>query len=96
MRNALAKNGAELIAADVQSSASRQMIDIENLITQEVDVVIINAHDAQAILPVCSIATGYRRLRCVRVFPRGRFWSATRGLQTAPLHGRGGAFFVAV
>jgi D-xylose transport system substrate-binding protein len=48
---ALNEAGAEYISADAQSSASKQLSDIESLIAQGVDALIVLAQDAQAIGP---------------------------------------------
>ncbi len=51
IRAALDEAGAEYVSADAQSSASKQLSDIESLIAQGVDALIILAQDAQAIGP---------------------------------------------
>ncbi|MEX0339886.1 MAG: D-xylose ABC transporter substrate-binding protein [Arenibacterium sp.] len=56
MVNALNKAGADYISADAQSSASKQLSDIESLIAQGVDALIILAQDAQAIGPAVQAA----------------------------------------
>ncbi|XHC41760.1 D-xylose ABC transporter substrate-binding protein [Ahrensia marina] len=53
---ALEAAGVEYISADAQSSASKQLSDIESLIAQGVDALIILAQDAQAIGPAVQAA----------------------------------------
>jgi D-xylose transport system substrate-binding protein len=53
---ALDAAGATYISADAQSSASKQLSDIESLIAQGVDALIILAQDAQAIGPAVQAA----------------------------------------
>ncbi len=53
---ALEAGGAEYLSADAQSSASKQLADIESLIAQGVDALIILAQDAQAIGPAVQAA----------------------------------------
>lgn len=53
---ALEEAGATYISADAQSSASKQLSDIESLIAQGVDALIILAQDAQAIGPAVQAA----------------------------------------
>lgn len=53
---ALEAAGAEYISADAQSSASKQLSDIESLIAQGVDALIILAQDAAAIGPAVQAA----------------------------------------
>jgi len=53
---ALEAAGATYISADAQSSASKQLSDIESLIAQGVDALIILAQDAQAIGPAVQAA----------------------------------------
>jgi len=69
IKDALQKAGAEYISADAQSSASKQLSDIESLIAQGADVIIILAQDASAIGPAVQAAAdegipvvGYDRL----------------------------------
>ncbi len=56
MRSALAANGSKLIATDAQSSASKQLTDVEGLIGRGIDVLVINAEDGEAILPAVQEA----------------------------------------
>jgi D-xylose transport system substrate-binding protein len=65
----LAAAGAKYISADAQSSASKQLTDIESLISQGAKVLIVLAQDSDAIAPAVKKATdekiaviGYDRL----------------------------------
>lgn len=69
IKGALEAAGAAYISADAQSSASKQLSDVESLIAQGADALIILAQDAQAIGPAVSAAAaegipvlGYDRL----------------------------------
>ena len=69
MKAALDAAGAAYISADAQSSASKQLSDVESLIAQGADALIILAQDAQAIGPAVDAAAaegipviGYDRL----------------------------------
>ena len=69
LKAALEAAGNEYISADAQSSAEKQLSDIDALIAQGVDVLIINAWDKDAILPAIDKAAaegipvlGYDRL----------------------------------
>ena len=53
---ALEEAGAEYISADAQSSSSKQLSDIESLISQGADALIILAQDTQAIIPAVQRA----------------------------------------
>ena len=53
---ALEAGGAEYISADAQSSASKQLSDVESLIAQGADALIILAQDTQAIIPAVEAA----------------------------------------
>ena len=66
---ALEEAGAEYISTDAQSSSSKQLSDIESLISQGADALIILAQDSQAIIPAVQRAAdagipvvGYDRL----------------------------------
>ena len=48
--------GAELIVADAQNSASNQMSSVENLITRQVDVLLINPVDSDAVASAIKAA----------------------------------------
>jgi D-xylose transport system substrate-binding protein len=56
IRSALEAAGAEYISTDAQSSASKQLSDVESLIAQGADALIILAQDAQAIGPAVTAA----------------------------------------
>jgi len=56
IKGALEAGGADYISADAQSSSSKQLSDIENLIAQGVDVLIVLAQDTQAIGPAIQAA----------------------------------------
>ncbi|MVS98476.1 D-xylose ABC transporter substrate-binding protein [Devosia marina] len=69
IRAALDAAGAEYISADAQSSASKQLTDIESLISQGADALIVLAQDSDAIGPAVAAAVaegipvvGYDRL----------------------------------
>ena len=53
---ALDEAGAEYISTDAQSSSSKQLSDIESLISQGADALIILAQDTQAIIPAVQRA----------------------------------------
>ena len=48
---ALDAGGAEYISTDAQSSAEKQLSDIENMIAQGADALIVLAQDAEAVMP---------------------------------------------
>ena len=56
IKSALEAAGAKYISADAQSSASKQLSDVESLIAQGVDALIILAQDASAIGPAVQAA----------------------------------------
>ncbi|SFG07484.1 xylose-binding protein [Palleronia marisminoris] len=56
IQSALEEAGAEYISADAQSSSSKQLSDIESLISQGAEVLIILAQDTQAIIPAVQRA----------------------------------------
>ena len=69
MKAAIAKAGDKYISADAQSSAQKQLADVESLIAQHANVLIILAQDASAIGPAVQKAVdegipviGYDRL----------------------------------
>ena len=69
IKGALEAAGASYISTDAQSSASKQLSDIESLIAQGADALIVLAQDAQAIGPAIQAAAdegipvvGYDRL----------------------------------
>ena len=53
---ALEAGGASYVSADAQSSAAKQLSDVERLIAQGVDALIILAQDTQAIIPAVEAA----------------------------------------
>lgn len=53
---ALEAGGVEYVSADAQSSAAKQLSDVESLIAQGVDAMIILAQDTQAIIPAVEAA----------------------------------------
>jgi D-xylose transport system substrate-binding protein len=57
IKAALAAGGAKYISADAQASASKQLTDVESLISQGANVLIILAMDADAIGPAVKKAT---------------------------------------
>ncbi|MBP4136452.1 substrate-binding domain-containing protein, partial [Streptococcus agalactiae] len=61
--------GAKYISADAQSSAAKQLTDIESLISQGADAIIVLAQDSEAVGPAVAAAVaegipvvGYDRL----------------------------------
>ncbi len=54
--SALNRAGAKYLSSDAQSSASKQLSDIESLIAQGADALIILAQDAQAVGPAVQAA----------------------------------------
>ncbi len=57
MRAELVAKGATLVATYAQSSPSKQLSDVESLISQGVSLIVINAQDTQAIMPAVQRAT---------------------------------------
>jgi D-xylose transport system substrate-binding protein len=69
MKAAIADAGGTYISADAQSSAQKQLTDIESLIAQHADVLIVLAQDSSAVAPAVQKALdegipviGYDRL----------------------------------
>ena len=69
MKAAIAAAGDKYISADAQSSAQKQLADVESLIARNADVLIVLAQDASAIAPAVQKAVdegipviGYDRL----------------------------------
>ena len=69
MKSVLDAAGAKYISADAQSSASKQLTDIESLISQGADAIIVLAQDSDAVGPAVAAAVaegipviGYDRL----------------------------------
>jgi len=56
IRAVVEANGDTYISADAQSSASKQLTDVESLISQGADALIILAQDQEAILPAVQAA----------------------------------------
>jgi len=56
MRAALEAGGASYISTDAQSSAAKQLSDIESLMAQGVDALIVLAQDTEAIIPAVQAA----------------------------------------
>ena len=56
MKSAIEANGDSYISADAQSSAAKQLTDVESLIAQGVDALIILAQDSAAIGPAIEAA----------------------------------------
>nr|WP_165874148.1 ribose ABC transporter substrate-binding protein RbsB [Rubrobacter taiwanensis] len=48
--------GVELIVADAQNDASRQQNDIQNFVTQQVDAILVNPVDSDAVVPAVEAA----------------------------------------
>ena len=69
MKAVIESAGAKYISSDAQSSASKQLTDIESLVTQGADVIIVLAQDSAAVEPAVAAAVaegipviGYDRL----------------------------------
>ncbi len=69
LRTELERLGARYLSADAQSSTEKQLADVESLIARGVDVLVIVAQDADAVLPAIALAQaeaipviGYDRL----------------------------------
>ncbi|MBE0414196.1 D-xylose ABC transporter substrate-binding protein [Yoonia sp.] len=56
IKAALEAAGATYVSVDAQSSAAKQLTDIENLIAQGVDALIVLAQDTQAVIPAVQAA----------------------------------------
>ena len=56
IKAALEAAGAAYVSADAQSSAAKQLTDIENLIAQGVDALIVLGQDTQAVIPAVQAA----------------------------------------
>jgi ribose transport system substrate-binding protein len=48
--------GVELIVADAQDDASQQQNDLQNFVTQQVDVILVNPVDSDAVVPAVEAA----------------------------------------
>ena len=69
LRAALEESGARYVSADAQSSSEKQLSDVETLLARGVDVLVVVAQDADAIMPAVNLARaegipiiGYDRL----------------------------------
>jgi len=56
LRAGLAELGARYLSTDAQSSSEKQIADVEGLIARGADVLILLAHDADAIAPALALA----------------------------------------
>ncbi|MBW2241807.1 MAG: substrate-binding domain-containing protein [Deltaproteobacteria bacterium] len=56
LREALETAGARYVSADAQSRAEKQLADVESLLARGADVLILVAHDQNAILPAVRMA----------------------------------------
>jgi ABC-type sugar transport system substrate-binding protein len=50
------KEGAKLIIADAQDDAATQQDDVQNFVTQQVDAILINPVDSEAVVPAVQAA----------------------------------------
>lgn len=55
-QDAAKKEGAELIVADAQDDAATQQDDVQNFVTQQVDAILVNPVDSEAIVPAIQAA----------------------------------------
>jgi ABC-type sugar transport system substrate-binding protein len=55
-QDAAKKEGVELIVADAQDDAATQQDDVQNFVTQQVDAILVNPVDTQAIVPAVQAA----------------------------------------
>lgn len=60
LREELARLGAAYLSADAQSSAEKQIADVEALLARGVDALVLVAHDADAIGPAVALARAER------------------------------------
>lgn len=56
LREALLDGGARMLSADAQSRAEKQLADVESLLARGIDVLVLVAHDADAIAPALRAA----------------------------------------
>ncbi|HXW49587.1 MAG TPA: substrate-binding domain-containing protein, partial [Xanthobacteraceae bacterium] len=56
MKSAIAAAGEKYLSADAQSSAQKQLTDVESLIAQGISVLIVLAQDSSAIAPAVQRA----------------------------------------
>jgi ABC-type sugar transport system substrate-binding protein len=55
-QQAAKKEGAKLIIADAQDDAATQQDDVQNFVTQQVDAILINPVDSEAVVPAVQAA----------------------------------------
>jgi ABC-type sugar transport system substrate-binding protein len=55
-QDAAKKEGAELIISDAQNDAATQQDDVQNYVTQQVDAILVNPVDSEAIVPAVQAA----------------------------------------
>jgi ribose transport system substrate-binding protein len=55
-QDAAKKEGAELIVADAQNDAATQQDDVQNFVTQQVDAILVNPVDSEAVVPAVEAA----------------------------------------
>jgi ribose transport system substrate-binding protein len=55
-QQAAKKEGAKLIIADAQNDAATQQDDVQNFVTQQVDAILINPVDSEAVVPAVQAA----------------------------------------
>jgi ribose transport system substrate-binding protein len=55
-QEAAKKEGAKLIIADAQNDAATQQDDVQNFVTQQVDAILINPVDSEAVVPAVQAA----------------------------------------
>src|SRR5918993_2296099 len=55
-QDAAKKEGVELIVADAQDDAATQQDDVQNFVTQQVDAILVNPVDSEAIVPSIQAA----------------------------------------
>jgi len=55
-QDAAKKEGAELIVADAQNDAATQQDDVQNFVTQQVDAILVNPVDSEAVVPAVQAA----------------------------------------
>jgi ribose transport system substrate-binding protein len=55
-QDAAKKEGAELIVTDAQNDAATQQDDVQNFVTQQVDAILVNPVDSEAVVPAVQAA----------------------------------------
>ena len=63
------KEGAKLIIADAQDDAATQQDDVQNFVTQQVDAILINPVDSEAVVP--AVQAAYQAIIPVIALDRG-------------------------